>query len=311
MKRRSLLALASLTLLACGDPATRMASDSLVANQADLLRTSASAARRPMLGFSAEGRPAPASLSEVVVTDVADAALSMPAVTDMVIRTATASVKVDSLEPAVAAVRELAGRVGGFVANTTIQTGEGQLRSATIEVKVPAIRFDEALAGLKPIGKLESANVETEDVGEEYVDVTARMDNAHRLERRLIDLLATRTGKLKDVLDVEQSLARVREEIERYEGRLRYLKAHTAMSTLTVSVHEPVPVVGSAGRSVMGEAFRQAWRNFVTFLAVLVQSLGVIIPLGAIAAAAWLATRRWRPAPAPVTTVRVASRPEA
>jgi len=310
VKRRSLLALASLTLLACGDPATRMASDSSAANQADLLRTSASAARRPMLGFSAEGRPAPASLSEVVVTDAADA-LPMPTETDMVIRTATASVKVDSLEPAVASVRDLAARVGGFVANTTIQTGEGQLRSATIEVKVPAIRFDEALAGLKPIGKLESANVETEDVGEEYVDVTARMDNAHRLERRLIDLLATRTGKLKDVLDVEQSLARVREEIERYEGRLRYLKAHTAMSTLTVSVHKPLPVVGTAGRSVMGEAFRQAWRNFVTFLAVLVQSLGVIIPLGAIAAAAWLATRRWRPAPAPVTTVRAASRPEA
>ena len=198
------------------------------------------------------------------------------------------------VELPVAAVRELAARVGGFIANTGIQTGEGQLRSATIEVKVPATRFDEALAGLKPIGRLESANVETEDVGEEYVDVTARMENAHRLERRLIDLLATRTGKLKDVLDVEQSLARVREEIERYEGRLRYLQTHTAMSTLTVYVHEPLPVVGSAGTSVMGDAFRQAWRNFVTFLAVFVQALGVIVPLGALAAAAWFVTRRWR-----------------
>ena len=175
-----------------------------------------------------------------------------------------------------------------------MQTGEGQLRSATIEVKVPATRFDEALAGLKPIGKLESANVETEDVGEEYVDVTARMDNAHRLERRLIDLLATRTGKLKDVLDVEQSLARVREEIERYEGRLRYLQAHTAMSTLTVTVHEPVPVVGAAGTSVMGEALRQSWRNFVALVALLVQSLGVVLPLGALAAAGWVVTRRGR-----------------
>jgi len=218
----------------------------------------------------------------------------MPTVTNMVIRTATASVKVDSLETAVAAVRELAAHVGGFIANTEIQTGEGQLRSATIEVKVPAARFDEALGGLKPIGKLESANVETEDVGEEFVDVTARMENAHRLERRLIDLLATRTGKLKDVLDVEQSLARVREEIERYEGRLRYLRTHTAMSTLTVYVHEPLPVVGSAGTSVMGEAFKQAWRNFVTFLALFVQSLGVIVPIGVLAAAGWFGVQRWR-----------------
>jgi hypothetical protein len=117
------------------------------------------------------------------------------------------------------------------------------------------------------------------------------MENARRLEQRLIELLATRTGKLKDVLDVEQSLAQVREEIERYEGRLRYLRAHTAMSTLTVYVHEPVPVVGTAGTSVMGEAFRQAWRNFVTFLAVFVQALGIVIPLGAIATAVWLVVR--------------------
>lgn len=221
-------------------------------------------------------------------------AIVVPDITNMVIRTATASIKVDSLEPAVAAIRLVAARVGGFVANTGIQSGEGQLRSATVEVKVPAARFDEALAGLRPIGTLEAANVRADDVGEEYVDVTARMENAHRLERRLIDLLATRTGKLKDVLDVEQSLARVREEIERYEGRLRYLRAHTALSTLTVYVHEPVPVVGTAGTSVMGEAFRQAWRNFVTFLAALVQALGVLVPLGVIAAAAWFGVQRWR-----------------
>jgi hypothetical protein len=306
VKRRSPLALASLSLVAyglfaCGNPAARVASDSS-ATTAYLYQSQARAARPRMIGYDAAGRPAAMQLNEVVVTDVA---LPMPTVTNMVIRTATASVKVDSLEPAVAAVRELAARVGGFVTNAGIQTGGGQLRSATIEVKVPATRFDEALAGLKPIGELESANVEAEDVGEEYVDVTARLDNAHRLERRLIDLLATRTGKLKDVLDVEQSLARVREEIERYEGRLRYLRTHTAMSTLTVTVHEPVPVVGTAGTSVMGEAFRQAWRNFVTFLAVLVQALGVIIPLGAIAAAAWLVTRRRR------ATVRASSRAEA
>jgi len=209
----------------------------------------------------------------------------------MVIRTAVASVKVDSLEPAIAALHALAARVGGYIANTGIQAGQGELRSATIEVKIPSAHFDDAVSGLKPIGTLESSKVQADDVGEEYVDATARMANAHRLERRLIDLLATRTGKLADVLEVEQQLARVREEIERYEGRLRYLRAHTAMSTLTVYVHEPLPVVGEAGSSVMGEALRQSWRNFVTLLAVFVSSLGIIIPLGAIAGAAWLVVR--------------------
>ena len=212
----------------------------------------------------------------------------------MVIRTGQASIEVDSLERGVSQVRLLAGRIGGYVANTTMQTGRGQLRSASLEVKVPAERFDEGLAGLAPIGKLESVNVNAEDVGEEFTDVTARMGNAHRLESRLIDLLATRTGKLKDVLDVEQELARVREEIDRYEGRLRYLRAHAVLSTFTIYVHEPLPIVGHAGSSVMGEAFAQAWRNFVDLVALCVRSLGVVLPVGLVAAAAWLAVKRRR-----------------
>ncbi|OLB47385.1 MAG: hypothetical protein AUI13_17965 [Gemmatimonadetes bacterium 13_2_20CM_2_69_23] len=217
----------------------------------------------------------------------------------MIIRAGQANIEVDSLEPAVALVRTLARQLGGYIANTAMQTGRGQVRSATLEVKVPANRFDEGLSGLAPIGKLESVNVSAEDVGEEFTDATARMANARRLETRLIELIATRTGKLKDVLDVEQELARVREEIERYEGRLRYLQAHAALSTLTICVHEPPPVVGHPGSSVVAEAAKQAWRNFVWLFALVVQSLGIVIPLGTVATLGWVAMKRWRRGQAP------------
>jgi len=213
----------------------------------------------------------------------------------MVIRTGQTSIEVDSLEQAVSQVRLLAGRIGGYVANTTMQTGRGQLRSASLELKIPAQRFEEGLGGLAPIGKLESVNVNAEDVGEEFTDVTARMGNSRRLESRLIDLLATRTGKLKDVLDVEQELARVRGEIERYEGRLRYLRAHAVLSTLTIYVHEPLPVVGHAGSSVIGEAFKQAWRNFVALVAACIRGLGIVIPLGVLGLALGLSAKRLLP----------------
>jgi hypothetical protein len=290
MKRHSPIMLGVALLVACtteraAAPATDTAAVFL--NQEEGFRPS---------DYIARGYAAAPALASVEPTEVP--ALPAPTLPDMpanlIIRTATASVQVDSLEPAVALVRALATRLGGYVGSSGIVTGKNQLRQAAIEVKVPAARFDEVLSGLTPIGKLESVNVTAQDVGEEFVDVSARMDNARRLERRLIDLLATRTGKLKDVLDVERELARVREEIDRYEGRLRYLKAHTAMSTLSVTVHEPLPVVGTAGKSVMGEAFTQAWRNFVVLLSLAVQSLGVVLPLGFIAAVAWVVTRRWR-----------------
>ena len=213
---------------------------------------------------------------------------------NLLIRTGQASIQVDSLEPALALVRQLASRVGGYVASATVQSGRGQLRTASLEVRMPADRFEDALNGLSVMGKLEAVDVSAQDVGEEFVDVTARVENAKRLEARLIDLVATRTGKLKDVLEIERELARVREEIERYDGRLRYLRARATLSTLTITVHEPLPVVGRAGSSVLGEAFKQAWRNFVALIALAIRSLGVVVPLAAVAATAWAVLRRRR-----------------
>src|SRR6266542_6569931 len=213
----------------------------------------------------------------------------------MVIRNGQASVEVDKLDPAIVKLRQLAAQLGGYIANSSMSGGRDQIRSATLELKIPAQRFDQAINGLGTLGKVESVNATAEDVGEEYVDITARVNNAHRLEDRLIALLATRTGKLQDVLSVERELARVREEIERYEGRLRFLKTRVATSTLSVTVHEPLPILGQGpGQNPIVAAIRQAWRNFVGFIAAVIASLGVLIPLAVLALAGWVIYKRVR-----------------
>jgi Domain of unknown function (DUF4349) len=213
----------------------------------------------------------------------------------MLIRNGAARVEVDSLDEAVAAVRALAARAGGYVTNVAIQTGEERIREATLTLRLPALRFDDALTGLQPIGRVESVNVMTEDVGEEYVDVQMRLANARRLEERLLELLGSRTGQLNDVLAVERELARVREQIERQEGRLRYLRTRADMSTLTVTVHEPGPLVARyPGQNVLSRALQQSLRNFVGLIAVVIASLGVVVPLAAAAWVGWILVRRAR-----------------
>jgi hypothetical protein len=217
----------------------------------------------------------------------------------LIIRTGQAGIEVDSLEPALNLLRMTAARIGGFVGNANIQTGRNQVRQATVEIKVPAGRFDDLTDGLRPLGKIEFLNVAAEDVGEEFVDLTARTANARRLEERLLELLATRTGKLQDVLSVERELARVREEIERMEGRLRYLKARTQLSTLSIALHEPPPLVSpTSGRSPLAEAVREAWRNFVGLLAAGIASLGYLVPVLVLGWGAVVAGRRLSRRPA-------------
>jgi hypothetical protein len=213
----------------------------------------------------------------------------------MIIRTGQASIEVDSLETSMAELRRIVQRSGGYVADASVQSGRNQLRTATLQVKVPAARFDELTQALEPLGKLQFVNVAAEDVSEEFVDLTARVANGHRLEDRLVELLRTRTGKLQDVLSVERELARVREEIERMEGRLRFLKTSAQLSTLSVNLYEPAPIVAShPGRSVIGEAFKTAWRNFVGLMAGVIASLGIVVPVVVLGWGAVILGKRYR-----------------
>ena len=257
----------------------------------------------PAVPTSASGSPGGRAQAEPVALSISPPRPSTQAVVapGMLIRSGTASVEVDSVELAVARVQRLAQQLGGYVGNASLSGGEQAMRSATLELKVPAARFDQAVGGLRPLGKVESVQVQADDVGEEYVDLSARTANARRLEERLLGLLATRTGKLEDVLAVERELARVRQEIDTQEGRLRYLRSRVAVSTLNVILHEPRPVVGAyPGSSPIANAFRDAWRNFIGFMAGLIASLGFVIPVAVILALIyWLVRRLRRSSPPP------------
>ena len=224
--------------------------------------------------------------------NVTGAAAGAPA---MVIRNGQAFIEVDKVDPAILKIRQLAAQVGGYITNSSISGGHDQIRQATLELKLPAPKYDEAVGSLSTIGKVETVNSTAQDVGEEFVDVTARVKNARRLEERLITLLETRTGKLDEVLRVERELSRVREEIERYEGRLRFLSSRVATSTLTITVHEPAPILGNTpGENPIAAALRRAWKNFVGLVAGLIASLGVVIPLALLGLAGWIGYRRWK-----------------
>ena len=209
----------------------------------------------------------------------------------MIIRNAHVDVQVNSLEQAIASVRRLATALGGHIGSMNTQTGEHQVRSAMLVMKIPAARFDSAMLGLPALGKVESSSANAEDVGEEFVDVTARVANARRLESRLVTLLATRTGKLDDVLTVERELARVRQEIERYEGRLKWIGTQVAVSTISVNVHEKAPIIATPGTNPIGDAFILAWKNFVRLVASGIAASGVLVPLALLG---WIGFVIWR-----------------
>lgn len=101
-------------------------------------------------------------------------------------------------------------------------------------VRLPAAQFEAAFAALRRLGRVLDEQRQASDVTEEYLDLGIRLDNARRSRERLLALLE-RADKVEDVLKIEEQLRRLTEEIERLEGRRRFLADQVAMATLTAT----------------------------------------------------------------------------
>ena len=240
------------------------------------MATNASSARANDAGGISFGAPMP-------LTDPSGA---------MLIRNGQASVEVKRMDDAVAKLRQAVSQLGGFVANTSIVGGKEEHRSASIEIRIPSAQFDAAVIALATLGTVESVSATVQDAGDEYVDQGARVANARHMEARLLEMLARRTGKLSEALTVEQELRRVREEIERFDARLKWIERRSAISSLQVTLHEPSSVLDQRGPSPIAEAFAEAWRRAVGVVAWCIASLGVVVPFGLMLLATLLLARR-------------------
>lgn len=260
-----------------------------------VMRTRAPAAA-PLAAKAERALPTTDVASSADAADALSLGTPMPAADPagtMIVRHGEASIQVEKLEGAVARIRQTAGQFGGFVGNTSLLAGKEEQKTATLELRIPSAQFDAVVGALNQLGKVETVTVSAEDVSEEYVDLGARLANARRVEARLVEMLGKRTGKLSDVLTVEQELARVRQEAERYEARIRWLEHRASLSSLSVSLHEKAPLIEPPrGNGPILEAFAEAWARFVAFTAWFIASLGILIPAGAVIGVMILVTRR-------------------
>jgi hypothetical protein len=100
------------------------------------------------------------------------------------------------------------------------------------------VQFSPQRIAVADLGVPENRSVNSEDVSEQFVDLEARLKNQRRLEDELAELLEKRDGELKDIIAVKHELFSVREEIERIEGRLRYLGDRVDLTTITIDARE-------------------------------------------------------------------------
>jgi Domain of unknown function (DUF4349) len=200
-----------------------------------------------------------------------------------IIYNASMSIIADDLSKAEKELEALVRKEKGYVISSEVAGSPGAPRSGQWKIRVPVDHLEGFREAVARLGDVERNTTDSQDVTDEYYDLDARIKNKKTEEARLLHHLEKSTGKLEEILAVEREVSRVRGEVEQMQGRQQVLAKLSAMTTVTVTLHERrsyVPPEAPAFTTTIG-------RTFSGSLDALIE-VGKGIVLVAVAVAPWV-----------------------
>lgn len=134
----------------------------------------------------------------------------------------------------------------GYIQNTQGEQG----KSFSLSIRIPQDHYDATLAELRNVGEIKSENENVQDVTTEFIDNKARLENLYKLRDR-IQLLLNRANQIDDILKIERELNRTQSEIDRLEGRMKYLNSQVDYASIELT-GEKQTTYGPLGYFFMG-----------------------------------------------------------
>jgi len=216
--------------------------------------------------------------------DATDQAVAQVAAERMIIWTATTQLTVRDTELAIEGIQALTRELGGYAIGSETWQQDSQL-FARVTVRVPADKFDQAMARLREMAvRVERETATSEDVTDQYVDLESRLRHLQAVEAQLTKFLAE-AEDTEAVMSVYTQLSATQGEIEQVKGQMAYLETLAAMATITAELRPeaaarplveegwaPLFTVRNAARSLV-DALRSLGDAFIYFIVFLLPIL--------------------------------------
>lgn len=182
------------------------------------------------------------------------------------------------------AIGQMLDSLGGYVLTSNSYSYSGGLRRVELTLRVPAERFNEAMAQLRDMATdVTRDSVSSEDVGQEYVDLNSRLTALEAKAERLEALMA-QAEDTEAVLMVYDELSATQVEIEQVKGRMQYLERSAALSTITVTLTpdelaQPVEIGGWRPDGIAKSAIEALVSTLQFIAGALIWLLLYIVPI--------------------------------
>jgi len=174
----------------------------------------------------------------------------------MIARTVSLTIFVKDFAASRVALDRILAQVHGYPASLTVNTPEEGGHSLQASLRIPATDLPAALASLKALGHVLSETQSGDEVTQQHADLLARLQNSREEETRLRAILEQRTGKIEDVLQVEEAIARVRGEIESMEAEQKSLEHRVDFATVDLQLTEEyTEQLNSSGESASARIY--------------------------------------------------------
>lgn len=196
----------------------------------------------------------------------------------LVIENADLAIVVKDPKARMAEITQLANEFGGYVVSSNLYqsyTSMGkEVPEATIVIRVPSERLDEALARIKDGAvDVDYENRSGQDVTSIYVDLQSQLKAKQAAEKKLLEILE-KAEKAEDVLAIYLQVQSIQTEIEQLKGQIKYYEESAALSSISVRLiaeagTQPIEVgpwkPEGAAKDAIEDLIRFA-QNFTEFL---------------------------------------------
>lgn len=193
-------------------------------------------------------------------------------------------------------VGELKAEGAFIVSQEARASGEGVSPYVDMVIRVPAAKFDEVMDRIEKLAvRVDQRSETAQDVTEEYVDLTARLESLEAARDRLLNLMKN-AATTEELLLAEQQLTQREAEIESLKGRVKYLTESARLSSITINLQpyrpsQPLDNTWRPAETFRGavETLLNSLRGFADFLIVFVVA---ILPwLAVIGLIVWVVVR--------------------